>query len=62
MQQQKWHEGDRKLTVGDIVLFKKTEKELECQYKYGLIMDLKHSQDGIPRSAIVENQNSSENI
>ena len=61
MQQQKWFKGDRILKIGDIVLFKKTEKELECQYKYGKIKDLKYSQDGIPRSAIVEYQNSSEN-
>ena len=62
MKQQKWFKGDRELTVGDIVLFKKAEKELECHYKYGMIKELKRSKDDIVRSAIVEYQNAEESV
>ena len=62
MKQQKWFKGDRELTVGDIVLFKKAEKELECHYKYGMIKELKRSKDDIARSAIVEYQNAEESV
>ena len=62
MEQQKWFKGDRELSVGDIVLFKKAEKELECHYKYGMIKELKRSQDNIARSAVVEYQNAEESV
>ena len=62
MKQQKWFKGDRELAVGDIVLFKKAEKELECHYKYGMIKELKRSKDDIARSAIVEYQNAEESV
>ena len=63
MQQQKWFESSvRELNVGDIILFKKAEKELECQYKYGIVKELNRSKDEVARSAVVEYQNSDENI
>ena len=36
MSQTKWLSRDRRLVVGDIVLFKKTEKEYANQYQYGI--------------------------
>ena len=62
MKQRKWFKGDRELTVGDVVLFKKAEKELECHYKYGMIKELKRSQDDVARSAVVEYQNAEESV
>ena len=60
MTQQKWFDNDRELEVGDIVMFKKAEKEVECQYRYGVVQKLKHGQDGVARSATVEYQNPEE--
>ena len=62
MKQQKWFKTDLELNVGHIIIFKEAEKELECSYKYGKIKELNHSHDGIARSAIVEYQNSDENV
>ena len=33
MHQQKWFKSDRGLNIGDTIIFKKAEKELECKYK-----------------------------
>ena len=61
MQQQKWFQtSERELAVGDIVLFKKAEKVLECHYKYGMVKELKRSKDDVTRSVIVEYQNADE--
>ena len=62
MTQQKWFKTDPKLSVGDIVLMKRAEKELETSYRYGKIKELKYSQDGIARSAVVEYQNAEEQV
>ena len=62
MKQQNWFKGDRKLTVGDVVLFKTAEKELECRYKYGMIKELKRNQGDAARSAVAEYQNAEESV
>ena len=62
MRQQKWFKSDRILVVGDIIMFKKSEKEIECKYQYGIIKALNFSKDKIARSAVVEYQNSEENV
>ena len=43
-------------------MFKKAEKEPECHYKYGMIKELKQSQDNIARSAVVKYQNAEESV
>ncbi len=61
MQQQKWFKtSERELVVGDIVLFKSKDKEIETSYKYGVVKDLMPSGDGIARTVIVEYQNAEE--
>ena len=54
MSQTKWLSSDRKLVVGDIVLFKKTEKKYANQYHYGIGKSVKASKDGEVRRAYVE--------
>ena len=61
MKQQKWFENDRELAIGDVVLFKKAEKEVECHYKYGMVKEINRSTDGLARSAVVEYQNADAN-
>ena len=60
MFQPKWFKSDRDPKIGDVVLFLKSESELDKQYQYGIISDLKVSRDGKIRQVEVEYQNSSE--
>ena len=63
MEQQKWFKTtERNLAVGDIVLFKSKEKEIETRYKYGCVKELVASKDGIARTAVVEYQNAEEKV
>ena len=41
MEQSKWYKSDRDVKVGDVVLFKKKEKEYAGYYQYGMIKKIK---------------------
>ena len=60
MLQPKWHDSDRNLDNGDIVLFLKSEKELCDDYQYGQVVSTNKGTDGKVRSAEIQYQNSSE--
>ena len=60
MPQPKWFKSSSDISVGDVILFLKSEKEFETLYQYGLIRELKHSKDGLVREVIIEYQNSNE--
>ena len=58
--QPKWFETNRSISVGDVVLFSKSDKEFENVYQYGLVKKTHVSKDGLIRSVDVEYQNSNE--
>ena len=60
MLQPKWHDSDRNLDKGDIVLFLKSEKELCDDYQYGQVVSTNKGTDGKVRSAEIQYQNSNE--
>ena len=59
--QPKWFRTDRNISVGDVVLFSKSDKEFENVYQYGMVKSTHVSRDGLVRSVEVEYQNSNEN-
>ena len=59
--QPKWFRTDRNISVGDVVLFSKSDKEFENVYQYGMVKSTRISKDGLVRSIEVEYQNSNEN-
>ena len=58
----KWHDSDRGISVGDIILFLKSEQEFDLQYQYGKVNVLNKSRDGLVRTIEVEYQNHNEKI
>ena len=58
--QPKWFQTTRNISVGDVVLFSKSDKEFENIYQYGIIKATHASKDGLIRSVDVEYQNPSE--
>ena len=57
----KWFETNSHISVGDIVLFLKSEKEFEHLYQYGMVSKLFPSKDGLIRSVEIRYQNHAEN-
>jgi hypothetical protein len=45
-----------------VVLFLKSEKEFDLQYRYGIVATTYESRDGLTRTVDVEYQNAGENI
>ena len=62
MLQPKWFESDRNISIGDIVLFLKSEKEFDHDYHYGIVVSLKPSKDGRIRTVEIEYQNAAEKV
>ena len=58
--QPKWFDSDKDITVGDVVLFLKSEKEFEHLYQYGRVSQVFPGKDGRIRSVEVEYQNNNE--
>ena len=56
----KWFVSERNISVGDIVLFTKSEKEFDRQYQYGIISSTIVGRDGLIRSVEIQYQNSNE--
>ena len=56
MDQPKWFNSDRDVKVGDIVLFRKNDKDYSGTYQYGIIK-LSTSKDGKIRMVTVEYKN-----
>ena len=57
MKRPKWFVNDRNLTVGDVVLFLKSDKEFDQQYQYGIVSKVTPSKDGRIRTVEVQYQN-----
>ena len=60
MDQPKWFNSDRDVKVGDIVLFRKNDKDYSGTYQYGIIKLLSTSKDGKIRMVTVEYKNHNE--
>ena len=60
MDQPKWFNSDRDVKVGDIILFKKSDKECTGTYQYGIIKSLGSSRDSKIRKVAVEYKNHQE--
>ena len=58
--QPKWFKTNRDVSVGDVVLFSKSDKEFDNSYQYGIIKVVNVSKDGLIRSVEVEYQNFNE--
>ena len=58
--QPKWFQNSRNISVGDVVLFSKSNKDFESVYQYGMVKSLHVSKDGLVRAVDVEYQNSNE--
>ena len=57
----KWFDNNGQLQVGDIVWFKKTEKELTSDWTLGKVVSITKSKDGLVRRAEIQYQNVTEN-
>ena len=60
--QPKWWKQDRDLKDGDIVMFQKTESELDSKWTLGTVDQLVRGRDGLVRRAVVRYQNYSEDF
>ena len=60
--QPKWFVTNRNISVGDIVLISKSDKEFEHLYQYGIVTKLYPSKDDLVRSVEVSYQNHNENV
>ena len=58
----KWHENDKHISKGDVILFLKSDKEFDLQYQYGIVTLVNRGRDGHIRKIEVEYQNYNENI
>ena len=58
--QPKWYQTNTHITVGDIVLFSKSDKEFEHLYQYGIVTATHTTRDGLVRTVDVTYQNNSE--
>ena len=60
VRQPKWFETERDISVGDVVLFTKSDKEFEKIYQYGLVSTTYQGKDGLVRVVDVQYRNSTE--
>ena len=58
----KWFVSDQNVSVGDVVLFLKSDKEFERLYQYGIVMAVVTGRDGVVRVVDVEYQNHHEQV
>lgn len=58
--QPKWFRNDHDINVGDVVLFKKVETVLSGAYQYGMIEEVRRSEDGVVRAVVVRYRNATE--
>ena len=56
----KWHDTDQEISVGDVILFLKSEQEFDLQYQYGIVKSVNKGKDRRVRT--VEYQNHNEKI
>ena len=61
MEQPKWYKTERDVKICDVVLILKQEKELCCNYQYGMVHNLERDKDDIVRRVQVKYRNSTEN-
>ena len=56
----KWHVNRGTISIGDVVLFLKSDREFDLQYQYGIVSRIYPSNDSNPRKVDVEYQNHTE--
>ena len=61
VEQPKWFLTERSVCVGDVVLFLKSDSEIQKLYQYGIVRNTVESRDGLIREILVEYQNHTEN-
>ena len=61
VEQPKWFVTERHVSVGDVVLFTKSEKEFDKIYQYGIIVTTFEGRDGLVREISIEYRNHNEN-
>ena len=57
----KWFQSERDICIDDVILFMKSEKELERLYQYGMIISTFVGRDGLICVVDIEYQNNNEN-
>ena len=62
VRQPKWFSTERNVVGGDVVIFKKSEKEFDKTYQYGIVTKTFQSKVGLVRSVEVQYQNFNENV
>ena len=60
--QPKWFVTNRNVSIGDVVVFSKSEKDFENTYQFGMVVSIHPSKDGLIRSVDIEYQNHNENV
>ena len=60
VRQPKWFSSDRNVVAGDVVIFKKSEKEFDKTYQYGIVSKTFEGRDGLIRSVEIQYQNFNE--
>ena len=58
----KWFVDEKDVSIGDVVLFLKSEQEFELSYQDGIVRSINKSSDGRVRTIEVEYQNHNEKI
>ena len=58
----KWHSNTKEMSIGDIVLFLKSEREYDEQYQYGKVCAVYEGRDGHIRRVDIEYKNANEHI
>ena len=62
IRQPKWFKSDEDIKIGDVILFLKSDKAFDKQYKYGLVKEVVVGRDGKIREIEVEYQNYNEAV
>ena len=60
VRQPKWFSSDRNVVAGDVVIFKKSEKDFDKTYQYGIVSKTFEGRDGLIRSVEIQYQNFNE--
>ena len=60
--QPKWFRNDKDISVGDVILFKKSDSVLSGMYQYGMVEEVKRSADGVIRTVVIRYRNSTEGV
>ena len=60
--QPKWFRNDQNISVGDVVLFSKSDSSLAGLYQFGMVDEVRRSADGVIRTIVVRYRNATEAV